>query len=213
VPWGIVALGVAFVLGAIIHAFETSYYVALWHWFHRTWDVATQGLPRSEIPQQPTSPAGWTLLSTLVVLPLEIVGIVLVLVFQHRAATTAKALGLPQHLSPTFGVIGWFIPFAALVLPWIAWRDLLPRTHPDRSKMSLIWCLYLAASFLTIIATVLSITSAFLAGLCLVASVALMLLALRLSPSIISAVLEAHQAGAQLGVAQSDAGAAPPDAL
>ncbi len=211
VPWGVLALAVALTLGIVIHAFETSYYVSMWHWFTKVWHDVENQVPSSELPKPPNESGGLQALSILVALPLELVGMVFVLTFQHRAATTAKAIGLPQRLSPTFGVIGWFIPFAGLVLPWIAWRDLLPRTHPDRSKMSAIWALYLGYGLFSMIAIVVSISSTAVAGLCLVAALASGLLALRLSPSIISVVLEAHQTGAQLTAPASDTALRPPE--
>ena len=211
VPWGMLAIAAALVLGTIVHALETSYYVSLWHWFPKAWHAVENRVPSSNVPQPPTQPAGLQALSVLVVLPLEVVGMVFVLAFQHRAATTAKAIGLPQRLSPTFGVIGWFIPFAGLVLPWIVWRDLLPRTHPDRSKMSAIWALFLGYGLFSLLAIVVSISSITIAALCLIASVASGLLALRLSPSVISVVLEAHQTGAQLASPTSGAAQRPPE--
>jgi hypothetical protein len=196
VPLGLILFGICVVAGEVVRAFETSYIIATWHWIHHAWGSALQGAGAGTLGPVPTAPTGARILSFLM-LPLEIVGLVFLLTFQHRAATTAKALGIPQRLSPTFGVVGWFIPLGQLVLPWMAWRDLLPRTHPSRSTVTALWLLLLAWNVTSILAVVLTITSTVLAGLCSAVGLILAILALRLTPSVVTAILETHRSGSQ----------------
>jgi hypothetical protein len=194
---GLVAIGASVVLGAVIRSFEASYYAALWHWFHHAYDLASQGSSSAVIGNPPAAPAWASTITVLIVLPLEVLGLVLTLAFQHRAATAAKAVGLPQRLSPTFGVVGWFIPFAGMVLPWIAWRDLLPPTHPERPKVTAIWLLALGSGLTTVLSVILTASSITLAALFAAVSVIAAILALRQAPGVVHAVLEAHRSSTQ----------------
>ena len=195
-PAGLILIAIAVVLGTVVRAFESSYLTATWHWFRQALTLAEQGKSTSAAGNPPVAPTLAALATNLIVLPLEIVGLVLLLTFQHRAASAARALGLPQRLSPTFGVVSWFIPFAVLVLPWMAWQDLLPRTDPRRQTMTAIWLLALASGALGLAGLALLLVSTFLAGLASAAELIAALLALRLAPGVIEAVLDAHRSGA-----------------
>jgi hypothetical protein len=75
-----------------------------------------------------------------------IAGLVLFLVWQSRAAQTARLLGYPATRSPALGVGGWFIPVCNLWFPYQAIRDCLRPGHPERGMVLHMW-LWLMASF------------------------------------------------------------------
>jgi hypothetical protein len=193
VPLGIGLLALALVLGAVVRAFEATYLTATWHWFVNSYDIARSGGTTSA---PPAAPAGAQLLSTFVVLPAQIVGLVLLLVFQHRAATAAKLLGFAQRLSPTFGVWAWFIPFASLVLPWMVWQDLLPATHPARRQVTAAWLLYITSILLTIASFVATVASAGAGAAISALAVIVGLLSFRLLIGIVGTVSQVHRDGA-----------------
>jgi len=194
VPLGLVLLAVAVLIASLVRSFETTYYLATWHWFRHAYALARHGASTAGAGPPPNAPAGARLASIVLVLPAQILGLFLVLSFQHRAATAAKAVGIPQRLSPRFGVIGWFIPLANLVLPWMAWRDLLPAGHPRRASVTTVWLLGLGSGLASLAAVGATITSTTLAGLCSGASVLLAIIALRKVPDIVTEVGEAHAA-------------------
>lgn len=70
---------------------------------------------------------------------------VLFLIWQHRAATTARNIGLPASHSPAMGVGSWFIPVVDIWFPYQAIRDTLPDQEPDRRHVLRMWLLFLAA--------------------------------------------------------------------
>ena len=63
-------------------------------------------------------------------LPLVVVSGAVFLVWQYRAATTARALGYPARRSPALGAWSWVIPVLNLWSPYQAMRDLLPPGTP-----------------------------------------------------------------------------------
>jgi hypothetical protein len=87
------------------------------------------------------------------------VGIVF-LVWFHRAATVARAAGLPARYSPGWAVGAWFIPFANWFMPYQAAVDLLPPGHPQRGLVGRWWGLWLGTQFAGIFVALASLASA-----------------------------------------------------
>ena len=83
-------------------------------------------------PTLPAGANGWTTLLAALAGSVTVAATVVLLVWQLRAARTAKALGYPARFSPGAGIWMWFIPVANLVLPYQALADLLPPDHRDR---------------------------------------------------------------------------------
>jgi len=198
VPAGVVLLSLSAVLGALLSSLSMNDSAALMHWAGRAFSAA---LHQQSAPTPPSSTsASWiSTLSLFVVEPARILGIVFLLRFQFRAAKIARSLGFSQRLSPALGVWGWFIPFANFVLPYLAWRDLLPVNHPVRRQIFRAWILLICGEIGLIGSLPLagaSIPAArgllFLGLLCLLG-------ALRLLPSLIGAIGAAHQAHSQSG--------------
>lgn len=77
-------------------------------------------------------------------------GVILLALWQNRAAHRARWLGYPAQHSPVLGAWGWFIPIANLWLPYQAIRDCLPPGHPARAftlRAYLAWLLSPFAGF------------------------------------------------------------------
>lgn len=184
----------AFMLSGILRAFDTATAAATWRVVTHLFSVASHGGTLSTVPALPASSGLITALSNLVVLPAQIVGIVLLLRFQHRSASTARRLNIPSRLSPTWGVVGWFLPVANFVLPLLAWHGLVSPGHPLRRRMNLFWTLYLASIALELGAYPAAAASTFLASVVIAASLALILAAISMAPTIIGGVLEEHRA-------------------
>jgi hypothetical protein len=91
--------------------------------------------PGAPIPAQPVALRAMS----LVELPVEILVGVVFLMWQHRAATTARILGYPARRSPGLGVGSWFIPVVNLWFPYQALRDLLPPGHAARPLVLRTW--------------------------------------------------------------------------
>jgi hypothetical protein len=147
---GLACFAVAALLSIALRITEVSWMAATWHWITLAYDHARQGSTFSSLPPAPVRPSWGSAISTFLILPLEVIALALVLTFQHRAATVAKALGLRTRLSPTFGVVGWFIPGANVALPLVAWLDLLPPRHPQRRLLWGAWLLLLGATLMTV---------------------------------------------------------------
>ena len=69
------------------------------------------------------------------------------LIWQYRAATTARALGYPARRSPALGAWSWIIPVVNLWFPYQALRDLLPPNHALRPVVLRTWLCYICSIF------------------------------------------------------------------
>ncbi len=76
---------------------------------------------------------------------------VLLLIWQYRAARTARLLWLPAARSAGLGVASWFIPVVNFWFPYQALRDCLPPDHPDRGVVGRLWAFFIAALVLTLV--------------------------------------------------------------
>lgn len=120
----------------------TSVLAGYYHWIRLAWDAAQSHTTAPSPPQLPASYLELSYLASLVELG---VGIAF-LVWQHRAAATARWLGLPSRHTPGWGVAFWFIPVANFWCPYQALRDCLPPGHPARRLVLGCWLLYVAAA-------------------------------------------------------------------
>ena len=73
--------------------------------------------------------------ASLVVGLLFIAAAIVALVWQHRAASAGRALGIPSGMSPAWGVGCWFVPIVNLWMPYLAVRDCLPADDPHRARV------------------------------------------------------------------------------
>lgn len=191
--WGLVTIGAFAVCLTALRLGYATQLAAYAHWFRAAWHAVGAGRPA---PTPPTPPAAYVLLSYLSSLTGMAVAIVF-LVWQHRAASAARWLGLPARHSPAWGVAFWFIPVANLWCPYQALRDCLPPGHPVRRRVLVCWLLFLASS-------VVDVTGAWawlLSGLptaagdgLLTAAAALWVVVLVLGWRLVAAVGAAHEA-------------------
>jgi hypothetical protein len=66
--------------------------------------------------------------------------IVLWLLWQHRATSRLWAYGVHGlRVTPGWAVGWWFIPFASLVMPFVAMRELDARSRDGRARPALLW--------------------------------------------------------------------------
>jgi len=86
----------------------------------------------------------WYRFTTPVMGLISMAGFVVFLVWQNRAASTARSLGYPARRSPALGVGGWFIPICNFWFPYQALRDCLPPGHPARRMVLHLWLWLLA---------------------------------------------------------------------
>ena len=75
---------------------------------------------------------------------LSVTLIVVWLVWQHRATSRLWAYGLRGlRVTPGWAVGWWFIPFASLVMPFVAMRELDARSADGRARPALLWAWWL----------------------------------------------------------------------
>jgi hypothetical protein len=84
-------------------------------------------------------------------------------IWQHDTAKVARGLGYPARISPTWGVVGWFVPIVSFWFPYQALVDCLPPHHRSRRLGLIAWLAYLGTSLFFAIAILCSIFSAFVA--------------------------------------------------
>jgi hypothetical protein len=136
-PWARRALVGMAVGGAVAAALAVAYsahFAAFFHWYREVFHAARVGGTTPAIPANANLPAAIDL-PTLLSLVSEIV----LLVWQFRAAKTARALGLPARHSPGAGVVFWFVPILDFWFPYQAIRDCLPPGHPERPAVLRFW--------------------------------------------------------------------------
>jgi hypothetical protein len=100
---------------------------------------------------QPSLPVAYRILSPVFRL-INLAGFIVFLVWQNRAASTARSLGYPARRSPALGVGGWFIPVCNLWFPYQALRDCLPPGHPERRMVLHMWLWLIAAQCASVVA-------------------------------------------------------------
>ena len=125
---------------------------------------------------------------------LALAALIISLVWQHRAASAARALGLPGRLSPAWGVGSWFVPVISLWFPYRALVDCLAPTDPNRSAVLRYWLCAIGASVGNV---AIVLASLFSSGAALVLSVPVALLAvgvLAAAPKVVLAIASSHRA-------------------
>ena len=130
---------------------------------------------------------------SLIVGVIALAAVVMACVWQHRAASAARALGIPSRRSPAWGVGAWFVPVVNLWVPYSAIRDCLPPDDPHRPRVLHWWIAWLVAAFGSGAAGVCSLFST---GTALVVSIPAALACLAViawAPGIVVAIAASHQ--------------------
>ena len=80
--------------------------------------------------------------------PLSLIGIVLLLIWLHRAVTNGVALGHRGPREPALAVVAWFIPIVNFWWPYESLRECVrPTDVRTRALIKRWWLTYLAAGF------------------------------------------------------------------
>jgi Domain of unknown function (DUF4328)/Protein of unknown function (DUF2510) len=137
VPWAKV-VAVVYPLVGVASTLTVLATSAGWaNYFHSirvAFDSASQGVQAPPVANPP--------MRADLFIPFAIAAEILFLVWQYRAATTARQLGYPARRSPGWGVASYFIPVVQLWFPYQALRDCLPPQH-DRGIVARVWALFI----------------------------------------------------------------------
>jgi hypothetical protein len=155
--FGVPLLVLALVVGTWLNWLSLGDLAAQLRWAKATLIASIHHDPLPTQPQQ-QMPAWQSAANWLIAIPAEIIGGVLLLRFQLKAARVAQQLGLGDRPSPGLGVGGWFIPIAQLWIPLRAWLHLTTPRSRLRNRIWLAW----SALFLSVVASLSG------AGACLV---------------------------------------------
>jgi Domain of unknown function (DUF4328)/Protein of unknown function (DUF2510) len=173
----------------IINRVNANQLLAAGHQFRVDWHDSQNGIT----PPPYHGPTGYSPAS-LIVSVIFVAAAILALVWQHRAASAARALGLPAGQSPAWGVGSWFVPIVNFWIPFLAVRDCLPPGDPHRARVLHWWLTWL---FAVVVGGAAGISALFSSGTALtlsipaaVADVAVMAWA----PGIVTAIAAAHRA-------------------
>ena len=159
------------------------------HQFRIDWNDAQHGITP---PQYHATSSSFTPIGLVVGL-VAVVAVVFACIWQHKAASAGRALGIPSQFSPAWGVGCWFVPVVNLWMPYQAVRDCLPPEHPHRPRVLQWWIALLLAGFLSFGAGAFALFST---GAALVLSIPAALACLAViawAPGIVLAIAAAHQ--------------------
>ncbi|HWF17324.1 MAG TPA: DUF4328 domain-containing protein [Acidimicrobiales bacterium] len=120
-------------LALLVIRTQSSQMLQLGRDFKIAYDAAARGLPSPQFANESFSP--WFLILGLV----AAAGLVVTLIWQHRAAAAARALGFPTTYSPAWGVASWFVPVVNYWFPYQAIRDCLAPEDPHRGLVLQWW--------------------------------------------------------------------------
>ncbi len=159
------------------------------HHFRIVWHDAQNGItpPPYHAPSNSLTPVGF------LVAAVTVAAVIVACMWQHRAASAGRALGIPSHRSPAWGVGSWFVPVVNLWMPYSAVRDCLPPDHPYRRRVLHWWIAWLLTGFL---GTLAAGAALFSTGTALVLSIPAALACLAViawAPGIVLAIAASHQ--------------------
>ncbi len=128
------------IVNLVIWRITASRYLAVGHQFRLDWEDA-----QHHITPPPYNGPNAITPGTLLVGLVSVAAFVFALIWQHRAASAAQALGLPAGQSPAWGVGSWFVPIVWFWIPYQAVRDCLPPGDPHRPRVLQWWIAWLVA--------------------------------------------------------------------
>lgn len=74
-----------------------------------------------------------------------LVGLIVLLIWQYKAAVYAKNVGIPSSMEPGWGVAGWLIPIGNLFMPYMALKGLTPVGDEGRRYVVFAWTGWIVA--------------------------------------------------------------------
>jgi len=169
--------------------------------FRRAYEAARNGTRAPTI----TSHSSTSWLSLLISL-VALASVVVACIWQHRAASAARALGLPATHSPAWGVGSWFVPIVNFWMPYQAIRDCLSPEDPRRSTVLQWWLALIGAWSLSVLSQILAYFSSG-AGLALAIPAALFCLGvLATAPRVVTSIAAAHRTALSKGAQATTVG-------
>jgi hypothetical protein len=181
--------GVYFIVGLLLQRANTDQLRSAGHQFRIDFRDAQHNItpPPYHAPSNSLAPIG------LLVGALTIAAVIIACIWQHRAASAGRALGIPSQYSPAWGVGCWFVPVVNVWMPYGAVRDCLPPGHPQRARVLHWWLALLVAWILSMAA---GITALFSTGTGLALSIPAALACLAViawAPGIVVAIATSHE--------------------
>jgi hypothetical protein len=140
----VAAPAVYYLANLISQQIYRAQYLRVGHQFRIIWEAAQRHQTAPPFDSSGTANP----ISPLVGL-VAVAGVIIACVWQHRAATAARALGFPATRTPGWGVGCWFVPIVNLWMPYQAIRDCLPPDDPNRRLVLRWWLVFLAAGWVT----------------------------------------------------------------
>ena len=172
----------------VINRINADRWLAVGHQFRVDWHYAQN----NQTPPPYHGPGAFTPASGVVSLVFVAAAIV-AFVWQHRAASAGRALGLPSGQSPAWGVGAWFVPVVNFWIPYQAVRDCLPPGDAHRARVLHWWIAWLTS---IVVGTAVAFTALFSSGAALALSVPAALADLAIiawAPGIVTAIAAAHR--------------------
>ena len=159
------------------------------HQFRIDWHDAQNGITP---PQYHATSSSFTPIGLVVALA-AVAAVVFACIWQHKAASAGRALGIPSGLSPAWGVGCWFVPVVNLWMPYLAVRDCLPPEHPHRPRVLHWWIALLLAGFLSSGAGAFALFSTGAALVLSVPAAVACLAVIAWAPGIVLAIAASHE--------------------
>lgn len=180
---------VYFLVSLILQRANATQLRSAGHQFRIDWHDAQHGItpPPYHAPSNALTPLG------LLVGVVTVAAVVIACIWQHRAASAGRALGIPSRHSPAWGVGSWFVPIVNLWIPYAAVRDCLPPEHPHRPRVLHWWIAWLLASILSSVAGGTALFSTAAALVLSVPAALACLVVIAWAPGIVLAIAVFHQ--------------------
>jgi hypothetical protein len=184
-----VFFGLNILVGLVNLQLRRTQFRTVGHHMYLSFEASKNGRPAPNFSTQSTTDPIQVIFSLV-----TIVALVVVLIWQFRAASAARSLGYPAQHSPGWGVGCWFVPIVNLWMPYQAIRDCLAPDDPHRRLVLHWWLIVLGAELLLIAATAAALVSSPVAlGISLVGAMfGLGLIAT--APRVVVAISAAHRA-------------------
>jgi hypothetical protein len=174
-------------LNLVLIRTESSHLLQIGRDLKIIWDDTQRHITPPNFTNEMVSP--WFLVLALA----AIAGIVVTLIWQHRAASAARALGFPTTHSPAWGVGSWFVPIVNFWIPYQAIRDCLPPGDPNRARILQWWLAYLVGGLVGYAAFIAAFFSSGVAVALSIPAAASWLVVLAFAPRVVTSIVLAHR--------------------
>jgi hypothetical protein len=181
--------GIACLANLIVGVANASQWRNFGHQFHLALQAAQNQQPAPVV----TAPHSFSAISSVLTL-CSIAAIVVVCVWQFRAATAARALRLPATRSPGWGVAFWFIPVVNLWMPYQAIRDCLAPSDPNRTVVLRFWLCTVGMEIGTVVTFIGLMFSTTFAVVIAIPTALCALGVLASAPKVVTSIATAHRA-------------------